>query len=97
VEPCRWQPGEYTLLTPPIGVSTAEVYRAWDALGQPRGEGANDLEPAALAVEPGLAVWRDELAAATGLIPVLAGSGSTWFVPGAFPGPGRVVVRAERP
>ena len=30
---------------------------------------------------------------ATGEVPVLAGSGSTWFVPGAHPGPGRVVTR----
>jgi hypothetical protein len=27
-------------------------------------------------------------------VPVLAGSGSTWFVEGAFPGPDRVVVRS---
>jgi 4-diphosphocytidyl-2-C-methyl-D-erythritol kinase len=97
VEPLPWEPGEYTLLTPPFGISTAEVYRAWDALGGPGSERANDLEAAALAVEPGLAAWRDELARAAGLTPVLAGSGSTWFVPGAFPGSGRVVVRAERP
>jgi 4-diphosphocytidyl-2-C-methyl-D-erythritol kinase len=75
----------YTLLTPPLHVSTAAVYRAWDELGSPTG-GANDLEPAALAVAPALAGWRDLLAEATGQTPLLAGSGSTWFVPGAFPG-----------
>jgi 4-diphosphocytidyl-2-C-methyl-D-erythritol kinase len=99
VEPLPWAPVAdrvFTLVTPPFGVDTAAVYRAWDALGGPTGGGANDLEPAALAVEPGLVVWRDELAAASGEAPVLAGSGSTWFVPGAFPGPGRVVVRVER-
>jgi len=84
----------YTLLTPPFGVSTVAVYRAWDALGGPQGEGPNDLEVAALQVEPRLAEWRDRLAEATGRWPVLAGSGSTWWVEGAFPGDGRIVARA---
>ena len=35
---------------------------------------------------------RDDLADATGLRPRLAGSGSTWFVEGAYPGAGRQVV-----
>jgi 4-diphosphocytidyl-2-C-methyl-D-erythritol kinase len=87
----------YTLLTPPFGVSTAMVYRAWDRLGGPTAAGPNDLEPAALAVEPRLAEWRDRLGDATGQTPVLAGSGGTWFVPGAYPGEGRVVVRVVRP
>lgn len=84
---------EYTLLTPPFGVSTAEVYAAWDRLGGPTGERGNDLEPAALAVEPRLAEWRDALRDATGQEPFLAGSGGTWYVPGAYPGDGRLVVR----
>jgi 4-diphosphocytidyl-2-C-methyl-D-erythritol kinase len=54
------------------------------------------LEEAALLVEPRLAAWRDRLAAATGKRPVLAGSGSTWFVEGAFPGDGRIVVHTCR-
>lgn len=83
----------YTLLTPPFGVATAAVYRAWDRLGGPSGPGPNDLEMAALAVEPRLARWRDRLGDATGEVPVLAGSGGTWFVPGAFPGGERRVVR----
>ena len=74
-----------TLLTPPFGCSTPAVYRAWDDLGGPAGDGPNDLEPAALAVEPRLADWRDRLGDATGQAPVLAGSGSTWFVEGALP------------
>ena len=82
----------FTLLVPPFGVSTPEVYRAWDDLGGPVAAGPNDLEPAAVAVEPRLAGWRDRLATATGRRPVLAGSGSTWFVEGAFPGEGRLVV-----
>lgn len=87
----------FTLVIPPFGVSTPAVYRAWDDLGGPTAPGPNDLEPAALAVEPRLAEWRDQLAEATGRVPVLAGSGSSWFVEGAFPGDGRLVVRAVRP
>jgi 4-diphosphocytidyl-2-C-methyl-D-erythritol kinase len=87
----------FTLLTPPFGVSTPAVYRAWDDLGGPTAAGPNDLEPAALVVEPRLAEWRDRLGEATGLRPVLAGSGSTWFVEGAFPGDGRVVTRTAAP
>lgn len=83
----------YTLLVPPFGVATAEVYRAWDRLGGPTGQSPNDLEPAALHVAPALAEWRDRLGDATGIAPVLAGSGSTWFVAGEFPGDGRMVVR----
>lgn len=91
VEPLPYEPRTFTLLTPPIACSTPEVYAAWDRLGGPIGDHGNDLEPAALAVVPELAGWRDELARATGRRPRLAGSGSTWFVEGAFPGPGRVV------
>ncbi|MCO8129197.1 4-(cytidine 5'-diphospho)-2-C-methyl-D-erythritol kinase [Acidimicrobiia bacterium EGI L10123] len=82
-----------TLATPDFGCDTAAVYAAWDALGGPTADGPNDLEPAALRVEPRLAGFRDALGERTGEVPVLAGSGSTWFVPGAHPGPGRVVAR----
>lgn len=87
---------EYTLLTPPLHVSTVEVYRAWDRLGGPAGASGNDLEPAALHVEPELAYWRDRLGEASGESPRLAGSGGTWFVPGSHPGPDRLVVRVAR-
>jgi 4-diphosphocytidyl-2-C-methyl-D-erythritol kinase len=99
VEPLPCEPGgAYTLLTPPLHVSTAAVYRAWDELGGPVGGGTNDLEPAALAVAPALKTWRDALGDATGETPCLAGSGSTWFVAGAFPAvPGGVVVRTVCP
>jgi len=53
----------------------------------------NDLEPAALKVEPRLKQYQDELAQASGQQPRLAGSGSTWFVEGAFPGKGRLVAQ----
>jgi 4-diphosphocytidyl-2-C-methyl-D-erythritol kinase len=86
-----------TLLTPPFGCSTPAVYAAWDDLGGPTADGPNDLEPAALRVEPRLARYRDELGDASGQVPLLAGSGSTWFVDGAHPGPGRVVTRTTPP
>ncbi len=91
IEPLPRLDRVFTLITPPIGCSTPAVYRAWDDLGGPTASGPNDLEPAALAVAPELAEWRDRLAEATGSQPVLAGSGSTWFVEGAFPDAGTVV------
>jgi 4-diphosphocytidyl-2-C-methyl-D-erythritol kinase len=87
----------FTLLTPPFGVSTPAVYKAWDALGGPTAEGPNDLEPAALHVEPRLAEYRDRLAEASGATPTLAGSGGTWFVEGAFEGPGHVITHTVAP
>lgn len=93
VEPLPFVDRCFTLLIPPFGCATVEVYRAWDRLGGPVGEHGNDLEPAALAVEPRLAEWRDRLAAATGKHPRLAGSGSTWFVDGEHPVEGGLVVR----
>lgn len=87
----------YTLMVPPFGVSTAEVYRAWDRMGGPEGENGNDLEPAALEVAPALEAHRDRLAQLSGATPRLAGSGSTWFVAGAFPGEDRIVVRTVAP
>lgn len=93
VAPLPFEPCSFTLLTPPLHCSTVAVYRAWDELGGPTAEGPNDLEPAALHVEPALARWRDALGDATGCTPTLAGSGSTWFVEGDFPGADRVVVR----
>ncbi len=88
----------FTLLTPPFGVSTPAVYRAWDEMGGGSpATGPNDLEPAALTVEPRLAAWRDRLGEATGATPVLAGSGSTWFVEGDHPGPGLLVVHTDTP
>jgi 4-diphosphocytidyl-2-C-methyl-D-erythritol kinase len=97
VEPLEPLDLTFTLLTPPVHCATAAVYRAWDDLGGPTGPGANDLEPAALAVAPDLARWRDRFQEATGQVPVLAGSGSTWFVEGDHPGPGHVVVRTLPP
>jgi 4-diphosphocytidyl-2-C-methyl-D-erythritol kinase len=96
VEPLPHEDRVFTLLVPPVAVPTAAVYAAWDDLGRPSAGGGNDLEPAALAVAPELACWRDRLGDATGVEPRLAGSGSTWFVEGEFPGADRMVVRTVR-
>ena len=45
-----------------------------------RGEHGNDLEPAALAVEPRLSWWCDLIASVAGERPRLAGSGGTWYL-----------------
>jgi 4-diphosphocytidyl-2-C-methyl-D-erythritol kinase len=82
VEPLPHTDRVVTLVIPPLGVSTPAAYRAWDALGGPAADGPNDLEPAALSVEPALARWRDRVGNASGQTPVLAGSGATWFVYG---------------
>jgi 4-diphosphocytidyl-2-C-methyl-D-erythritol kinase len=96
IEPLPFEERTFTLVIPPFGCATVDVYRAWDELGGPRGPGNNDLESAALVVEPRLAVWRDGLVEATGQQPHLAGSGSTWFVDGEFPGDDRIVVRTTQ-
>jgi 4-diphosphocytidyl-2-C-methyl-D-erythritol kinase len=97
VEPLPYRSLVVTLVTPPIRCATADVFRAWDRLGGPHGPGVNDLELAALEVAPELVRWRDALGNDTGREPQLAGSGSTWFVFGAHPGPGRVVARTVPP
>ena len=76
---------DLTLVVPPLAVSTPAAYRAWDDLGGPTADGPNDLEPAAIAVVPELARWRDRIAEIAGVAPVLAGSGATWFVDGHHP------------
>jgi 4-diphosphocytidyl-2-C-methyl-D-erythritol kinase len=95
VEPLPVVSRTFTLLIPPVPVSTPAVYRAWDSLGGPPAPdgSVNDLELPALHVVPALAEWRDRLASATGVRPQLAGSGGTWFVEGDFAGEGRIVVR----
>jgi 4-diphosphocytidyl-2-C-methyl-D-erythritol kinase len=95
VRPLPFQPRSFVLLVPPFSVDTAAAYRAWDELaaarpgGDDRGAGGaaadrgpNDLAAAALAVEPRLARWSERLEQVSGRTPVLAGSGSTWWVEG---------------
>lgn len=85
VQPLPFIELAFTLIVPPVSVSTPAVYRAWDDMGGPVSDGPNDLEPAALAVEPALATWRDRIAEVIGMQPTLAGSGATWFVEGHHP------------
>ncbi len=92
VQPLEHIPRTLTLLIPPFGCSTPAVYRRWDEMGGPEGPRGNDLEPAALEVEPRLDRYRQALEQATGQMARLAGSGSSWFVEGAYPGDGRIVV-----
>jgi len=82
VEPLPHVDRVITLVIPPLAVSTPAAYRAWDELGGPTADGPNDLEPAAIAVEPKMAWWRDAIAERIGEAPVLAGSGATWFTEG---------------
>ena len=93
VESLPFEQRTFTLLMPPVGCPTPAVYRRWDEMGCPAGDHGNDLEPAAVDLVPELVRWRDELGDATGRRPRLAGSGSTWFVEGAYAGEGRRVVR----
>ena len=99
VQPLPFVARTFTLLIPPVPVSTPLVYRAWDDLGGPAASdgSVNDLERPALMVVPELAEWRDRLAAAIGRRPQLAGSGGTWFVDGEFPGDDRIVARTLPP
>jgi 4-diphosphocytidyl-2-C-methyl-D-erythritol kinase len=82
VDPLPFVERAVTLVVPPLNVSTPAVYRAWDDLDGPTAAGPNDLEPAAIAVVPELARWRDRIGELSGERPILAGSGATWFVHG---------------
>ena len=89
VEELPFEPRSFVLALLPFGVDTAAVYRVWDQLADDRAAGRSDhrpggnaLEPAALVVEPRMGSWCRQLHEVTGVRPQLAGSGSTWFVPG---------------
>jgi 4-diphosphocytidyl-2-C-methyl-D-erythritol kinase len=82
IEPLPFEARVVTLVVPPLHIPTPAVYRRWDDLGGPAGDTGNDLEPAALAVEPRLITWRDRIGDAAGERPILAGSGATWFLEG---------------
>lgn len=86
VSPVSHVEATYTLIIPPLAVSTPAAYRAFDRLvaADPTVTVGllNDLEPAALEVVPDMARWRTMIHTASGETPQLAGSGATWFVPG---------------
>ena len=84
VEPLPHVARDIVLIIPPLGVSTPAAYRAWDRLGGPTGAGPNDLEAAALEVEPEMRRWRTLITEALGGAPILAGSGATWFTERRF-------------
>ena len=86
----------FIVAIPPFRLATPAVYAAWDDLGGPVAQRsvpaprrvaglvpdlANDLEPAAEAVEPRLVEFRAALEATTGRPALLAGSGSAYVVP----------------
>ncbi|HWD24443.1 MAG TPA: 4-(cytidine 5'-diphospho)-2-C-methyl-D-erythritol kinase [Acidimicrobiales bacterium] len=78
LEPRPPVPLNFVVVTPAFGVSTAAAYQAFDEFGA--GDGENDLERAALTVEPRLATVRDLVREVAGVRPILAGSGSSFFV-----------------
>lgn len=95
IDPARVDPLVVLVATPPFGLSTPAVYRAWDDLGGPRSarvvpapdslaplleELVNDLEPAAERVEPRWRDYRERLEALVGRPALLAGSGSSCAV-----------------
>ena len=90
VTPLPYERRDFVLLVPPCGVDTGTAYRIWDELAagaEPPGRavdplGRNDLTAAALVAEPVLGEWGRLLGEVSGREPVLAGSGSTWFVEG---------------
>lgn len=101
VEPLPYRSLTLLILLPPLHVDTGAVFRAFDQLSPAaRRDRAthhpNDLTRAALAVEPRLAQWRAAFHAVTGTPPVLAGSGSTWFVPSTQDGAEEVLCRLPR-
>jgi 4-diphosphocytidyl-2-C-methyl-D-erythritol kinase len=86
----------FLVVLPPFRLATSAVYAAWDELGGPHSERlvpapaviagvvaelGNDLEAAAVVVEPRLADFRAALEEAAGAPAIMAGSGSAYVVP----------------
>ena len=80
IEPLPNESLYFVIVTPGFPVSTKAVYDAYDELGPPSVEGSNDLEAAALLVEPRLAEVRRAISAVAGWPPILAGSGASYFL-----------------
>lgn len=93
IDPLPHEDRSFVLLLLPFGVDTKAAYRAWDELADDKlsrdrersrqETSLNDLEDAALLVEPRLVGWKACLEEVTGRRAHLAGSGSTWFVEGS--------------
>jgi 4-diphosphocytidyl-2-C-methyl-D-erythritol kinase len=73
------EPLSFVIVTPAFSVSTKAVYDAYDELGHPSESDENDLETAAIAVEPRLGELRRVLSEVAGRTPTLAGSGASYF------------------
>lgn len=84
LEPMPFRDESFVLLISPFGVPTAEVYKRFDLAGNPNSDSPNDLEAAAVLVEPRLRGAKERLWHLSGIKPILAGSGSTYFVEGNF-------------
>ena len=83
------------VVVPHFGLATADVYRKWDELGEPRGEVVpdallppslrggmpirNDLTPAALVVEPALGDFMADVRDMWDVPVMMTGSGSACF------------------
>ena len=80
VEPLADISEHIVVVTPSFGVVTRDVYDAFDDLGVGDSEITNDLEPAALVVEPRLVELKRWIATTTGEAPILAGSGGSFFL-----------------
>ena len=84
----------WLVVVPPFGVPTPAAYQAWDDLGGPTGDPKdwpattsaigrdvrNDLEQAAMSVQPALADWLAALSEVAGRRAMVSGSGSAVFV-----------------
>jgi 4-diphosphocytidyl-2-C-methyl-D-erythritol kinase len=78
--PLRDEAISFVIVTPACPVSTKAVYDAYDELGPSSAPGRNDLELAAIAVEPRLAALRRAISEVAGTPPTLAGSGASYFL-----------------
>jgi len=98
------------IVVPPFSLSTPEVFRRWDMLDRPTGDVIpdaalpprlrggfpirNDLFPAAVAVDPRVAEWKDELDRIWGTPVSMTGTGSALFAYFATLDEARDAVRA---
>jgi 4-diphosphocytidyl-2-C-methyl-D-erythritol kinase len=76
LQPVATIPGWFALAWPGFSVSTAAVYAAWDRLG---GEGRNELQRAAFAIEPRLCTFAAQLRARDSRW-LMTGSGAAFFL-----------------